>query len=476
MIYTNRILLSDSYKFSHFKGYPPNTKIVYSYLEARQGAAFPTTLFFGLQSIIKSYLLKPITIEEVNEAESFAQAHGVPFNREGWMRIVEVHGGKLPVEIRAVAEGSLVPVSNVLMTVQNTDPELPWLTNFLETLLMQVWYPSTVATLSHYSRQIILKYLEETSEDPQGQINFKLHDFGFRGVSSVESAGLGAAAHLINFMGTDTIAGITLAKAHYGAEHMPGFSIPAAEHSTITSWGTRPHANPGFDEEEWIGGETAAYANMVLQFGGPGKIYAVVSDSYDLHNAVENIWGKKLKNLVLEKGGTLVVRPDSGDPMQIVLQTVEKLGAAFGYTVNAKGFRVLNPAVRVIQGDGINIHSLEAILRNLKEHGWSVDNVAFGMGGGLLQQVNRDTQRFAMKCSAALIGEHWYGVSKNPATDPSKASKVGRLALIKDDIGGYRTVAEVPFSDKQNQLKTVYLNGELVVDQKFEEIKQRAAS
>ena len=244
-------------------------------------------------------------------------------------------------------------------------------------------------------------------------IDFKLHDFGYRGVSSEESAGIGAAAHLLNFKGTDTVAGILMLKQYYDAKGMPGFSIPAAEHSTITSWG-KEH-------------EVDAYANMLNTY--PKGLVAVVSDSYDIFNACREIWGKELKDQVEKREGTLVVRPDSGDPAQTVLKVLQILSDQFGSNYNEKGYKVLSPSVRVIQGDGVNIHSIREILRTMEANSFSADNIAFGMGGALLQSLNRDTFKFAFKASAIRINGVWHEVFKKPVTDTSKVSKKGVLAL-----------------------------------------------
>src|SRR6185437_12975069 len=230
----NLILNSDSYKASHFLQYPPGTEEISSYVESR-GGRFPHTLFFGLQAFIKQYLLTPITQDDIAEAEALLTAHGLPFNRTGWLRIVNDHGGHLPIEIAAVEEGEVVPTRNVLVQVRNTDPALAWVTSYIETALLRaIWYPTTVATLSFEAKRTIRRHLERTSDDPDGQIPFKLHDFGARGVSSLESAMLGGMAHLVNFQGTDTVSALVGARRFYGAA-MAGFSIPAAEHSTITA-------------------------------------------------------------------------------------------------------------------------------------------------------------------------------------------------------------------------------------------------
>lgn len=294
-----------------------------------------------------------------------------------------------------------------------------------------------------------------------GGLNFKLHDFGARGTSSNESAVLGGMGHLVNFMGTDTIAAVVGAKRYYN-EAVAGLSIPAAEHSTITSWGRE--------------NEAKAYANMLRQFAKQDSILAVVSDSYDIYNAVENLWGGELREEVIKSGATLVVRPDSGDPVEVVTKVAKLLDSRFGSTVNEKGYKLLNN-VRIIQGDGINAESVTAILTSLKENGFCADNVAFGMGGALLGAPQRDDQKFAMKCSAALIDGTWVDVQKDPITDSGKRSKKGRLGLVYEcGLGtcGFRTLPEDIADKKENALRTVFEDGELLVEDTFAEIRKRA--
>lgn len=451
----NICLLSDSYKISHYKQYPPGTQRVYSYFESRSGSVYPETLFFGLQYWLRQYLAGPVvTQEKIDEAdEIFRQHFGYPvFNRQGWEHILHEHGGCLPIEIKAVPEGTIVGASNVLMTVENTDDRACWLTNFLETLLVQVWYPSTVATQSRAMKQVIARYLLQTG-DP-ALADWKLHDFGFRGVTCPEQAALGGAAHLVNFQGTDNVPGLLLAR-HFYHEPMAGLSIPAAEHSTITSWG-REH-------------EVDACRNMIEQY--PTGLVATVSDSYDIFHCCAHIWGGVLKEQVLARDGVLVVRPDSGDPSLVVNQVLEILGEKFGWTMNFKGYKVLHPKVRVIQGDGIDSRMLGTLLEAITTHGWSADNLAFGSGGGLLQKLNRDTQRFAFKCSSAVINGQPRDVYKQPVTDNGKRSKAGRLKLVREGS----SLTTVPESDpREDLLQWVFRNGEILIDQTFADIRERA--
>lgn len=453
----NIILLTDSYKVSHYQQYPKGTSQIYSYFESR-GGKFEDVTFFGLQFLLKEYLAGEVVSQaKIDRAAKLFTAHfgnEKLFNKAGWEYILHQHQGRLPIRIKAVPEGKVIPVHNVMMTVENTDPNCFWLTNFLETLLLQLWYPCTVATISREVRKLILQYLSATG-DPS-TIDFKLHDFGFRGVSSVDSAGIGGASHLINFMGTDTVAALTFIQEYYGnQDDMFGFSIPAAEHSTITSWGQSQ--------------EVAAYQNMLEQY--PEGLVAVVSDSYDIYNACEKLWGEVLKNQILGRKGTLVVRPDSGEPKDVVLKVAEILGEKIGFTVNEKGYKVLNPNIRIIQGDGVNYESIGDILENLKNHGWSADNVAFGMGGALLQKVNRDTQKFAFKCSSATVNGEDRVVFKDPITDHGKISKKGRLKLVYENQK-YQTRNLEESGD--DVLETIFENGEILQEITFSQVKENS--
>ncbi len=464
----NLLLNTDSYKASHWLQYPPGTDATFFYVESR-GGVYDRTVFFGLQSILKQYLSKPIGHADIDQAREVFAAHGEPFNEAGWRDIVDRLGGHLPLRIRAVPEGTVVPTHQALVTIESTDPAAYWVPSYFETLLLRLWYPVTVATISWHAKQTIRHFLERTSDDPEGQLPFKLHDFGARGVSSTESAALGGMAHLVNFLGTDTVSGLLAARAYYG-EDMAGFSIPAAEHSTITSWGRDREAD--------------AYRNMLTRFAQPGRIVAVVSDSYDIFHAIREHWGKTLRQEVIDSGATLVVRPDSGDPVDVVNQCVVLLDEAFGHTVNGKGYKVLNH-VRVIQGDGINPVSIRAILERVTSYGYATDNLAFGMGGALLQQMNRDTQKFALKCSAARVDGEWIDVYKDPVTDKGKQSKRGRMTLMRHrEYGHFKTVAlpdegDTPLPSAapigfDDAMVTVWEDGRLLEDWSLAQVRARA--
>jgi nicotinamide phosphoribosyltransferase len=466
----NLILLADAYKYSHHKLYYPGTSKIYSYMESR-GGKFDEVVFYGLQYYLKQYLEgTAFTKEDIDAAEeTMTQVFGRKdvFDRNIFEYILKEHHGKLPVKIKAVPEGLSVPVNNVLMTIENTDPKCFWLTNFLETLLMQVWYPITVATLSREIKKIVSEYFDETaSAGSEAGIDFILNDFGYRGVSSMESAGLGGSAHLVNFNGSDTIMGSVYAQRYYQAKKIYGMSIPATEHSICTLLGEQK--------------EVDVFKHVLNTF--PTGIIACVSDSFNIFRACEQYWGESLKEQVLEREGTLVIRPDSGDPAMTLVKVFEILMAKFGYTLNEKGYKVLPSKVRVIQGDGINYDSILHIYSTLKKNDISAENLVLGMGGALLQKVDRDTQKFALKCSYAEIDGKGMNVKKSPVeldengelVQSFKKSKSGRLKLIKYN-GSYKTVAENEFPLIEDVMETVFENGKIIKECTFEQVRERAA-
>ena len=457
----NLILDSDSYKFSHWKQYPEGAHGYSGYVESR-GGVYSETVFFGLQYVLKKYLTQPITQQDIDEAEKFATAHGEPFNREGWEYILKEHQGMMPIRIKAVKEGTVVPTKNVLMVIESTDEKVFWLPSFLETMLLRaVWFPTTVATISYQIKKLLSEFHLMTAGNTEG-VPFSLHDFGARGTSSFESSAIGGAAHLVNFLGSDTVAGVRLANICYGTKDgMSGYSIPATEHSTMTSWGREREAD--------------AYRNLLEVYGGDGKILACVSDSYDIYNAIDNIWGKQLKQAIIDSGSTLVIRPDSGDPVTVVSKCIQLADDNFGHTLNEKGFKVLNH-VKLIQGDGVNPDSIKDILVAITEMGYCATNLAFGMGGALLQKLDRDTQKFALKCSAIQIDGVWHDVYKEPVTSKMKVSKKGQLELFRRPNGELftdRDTAHHP--DCERQLITIFENGQILKEWTFDEVRANAS-
>lgn len=444
----NLILSTDSYKLSHYLQYPNSTTHVSSYIEARGIAkGFPNTdiVFFGLQAFLDDYMTAQVTKKDVNKAKYISQKHGLPFNEDGWNLIIEKYDGFLPITIRALREGSVVPIGTPLVQVENTDPVLPWMTSYIETaLLRSIWYPTTVATLSYAVKNMMRKYWVQTvDEAAMAGLNFAFHDFGARGVSSSESAELGGMAHLLSFNGTDNLEALQSIQRYYITHQVHGFSVPAAEHSTITSWG---EAN-----------ERDAYENMIDKFGGPGKIYSVVADSYDILNAVDKIITGDLLPKIVEKGGRFVIRPDSGVPSVIVMNILDILEQKVPITVNEKGYKVLPDYFRILQGDGVDYYAIEDILNIMMFKGWSSENIVFGAGGSLLQKVNRDTLKFAMKQNAIKIDRsEWIPVQKKPKHDITKASKPGYITDANLELVWYKQ-AQIIFDGFDDIKKRIVL-------------------
>jgi nicotinamide phosphoribosyltransferase len=485
----NRPLMVDSYKSGQFQQVPAKTTYMHSYFESRgSGRGYKKTVFFGMQYFLKKYFTNPIEMWEIEEAKEIFDDRNEPFNYEGWKRIVTEFGGKLPIRVSAVAEGSVVPTGNVLFTVESLHEDFAWVPDYVETAFVRAgWYGTTVATQSYYLRELIYKFLQETADDPDAEIGFKLHDFGARGASSTETAEIGGAAHLTIFRGSDTVEGVRLLKNYYGEFKGMSNSIPASQHSTISSW-----------QRE---GEVDAYRNMLNLYKGNG-IFACVSDTWNIYDACEKLWGGELRQEVIDSGALVVIRPDSGDPVDVLFgktpygrdaeggwddtgrlisKQEEKgvfgiLGEKFGYTINSKGYKVLN-YVRVIQGDGVNPDSIEEILTRLEADGWSATNIAFGMGGALLQKVDRDTMKMAYKCSAAVVDGQMLDVYKDPITDKGKMSKKGLVHLYKDSEGYFTTNIEPDKKVKLgivNALDVIYENGIVNADAKWSEIRERA--
>jgi nicotinamide phosphoribosyltransferase len=455
---SNILLDTDSYKYSHPKQFPEGTEYAFAYIEPRRAdGEIDEVLFFGLQAELMKLEGQVVTQAMLDEAAPFIEAHGLSLYVEMFQHIIDAHGGRLPVQVDALAEGTIAPVSIPQVRIVNTDPKCWALPGFLETrLLRAVWYPSTVATISNFVVRQIRDRLIQTDGSDEG-LAFKLHDFGARGATSAESAALGGAAHLVNSMGTDTVGGLVLARNAYGAE-MAGFSIPATEHSTVTSFG--------------VDGELDFMRRFLSD--NPQGIIACVSDSYDLMRAVRDYWGSELRDAVMAREGVLVVRPDSGDPLQIVPEVIEALMEKFGFSETVNGYRSLPAQVRVIQGDGVNKVSIVQIMEKMIERGLAIGNIAFGMGAGLLQKLDRDTFSYSMKTSAICVDGVWRDVFKDPVTAlGSKTSKKGRLGVMKTDSGRFVVRPQGNIPTGHDSLRPVFLNGELVERQSFDAIRKR---
>lgn len=472
---TPLILATDSYKISQWLQYPEGYTNMYSYIESR-GGEHPDAMFFGLQIFIKKYLLQPITKQDVEFAKIMMDAHLGPdiFNYEGWMSIVEKFDGNLPIRIRAVKEGSVIPVKNALVTVENTEEGYGWLTSYLETsLLREVWYATTIATYSYECKKVIYDYLLKTSDDPDANITFALHDFGYRGVSSDESAQTGGLAHLINFKGSDTMAALVAACEYYNATGPVGYSVIAAEHSTMCANADAENKNDYKSAERMVG----ILEERQKKYGG-FNIVAAVADTYDVYRFAKQFIGTDLKERIINSGGRFVVRPDSGNPEIVPVTIVKLLMETFGYTINSKGYKVLPSCIRVLQGDGINLQSIKNICRNASLEQLSIENFVFGCGGKLLQAHDRDEMKFAMKGSAIKVNGIWKDIFKDPITDSGKQSKKGRITTVRDLNSGkiYTKRINEMLSNEEDLLYTYFENGQLTIDLDFESVRANADS
>lgn len=456
---------TDSYKFgSHWDMLKKDTTEVYSYLESR-GGKFPKTVWCFLNPILKKYLagvvVTPEAVEQAREFSKFHLGKAEYFNYDGWMYIARELGGKLPIEIKAPKEGLLIGTSNVLITIKNTDPRCAFVVGYIESLIMKVWYPITIATNGFYLKLLLKKYYDETSDETD--LSFKMHDFAYRSVTTEEQAEIGGAAHLLNFMGTDNIRGILWVMENYNAG-VCGFSVNATEHAVATPYGR------GDGEREYV---------LTLLDKFLDGILSVVADSYDVYGFAKMLSeDPEIKAKILARDGVFVVRPDSGDPVEVNSKLLNILWKGFGGEFNSKGYKVLDKHVRIIQGDGIDLNMTKAILDMMKTNGYSACNLVFGSGSALLNKgFDRDTQKFAFKASFNIINGEEVFVQKDPITSSSKKSKKGRLILHPVLNGNFTTYSsangEAGFSSYVDTLKVVFLNGEVINgDVEFADIRK----
>lgn len=459
----NTVMMSDSYKYSHYLQYPKGTVNMYDYAEARSIKEYDKTLFFGLQMIWKKYFTKRITIKEVDEAAMFASAHGIPFNIKGWKKIVRKYKGRLPVTIKAVPEGTVVPNKMVLFTVEltNNDADIFWLPSWLETFLMKVWYTCTVATRSYCVKEMLLNNAKMTSDEPF--VDFNFHNFSDRGSSSVESAALGAVAHLTCFKGTDNFNSLKYANAYYNEpiENI-GFSIPASEHSSTTSW----TKDCEFD---------MIMNHLENNIGNP--LVASVMDSYDIFKCTDVITSGEFKRKIeSDEYPIFVQRPDSGYGPDIIAEMInimEKNGV--DYTENHKGYKIWNK-YRIILGDGVTMEIMNDILTILRLRGYDASNISFGSGGWLQQNFTRDTLGFAIKCSNITLEDGTeVEVYKDPITDQGKKSKKGKVTTFfnRSTDEFFVDLIEKSSIGCPEVLETVVENGILIKEVTLSEIRAR---
>ncbi len=402
----NILLNTDSYKHSHFLGYPNDISYVYSYMESR-GGKYKDIVVVGITAVIDT--IPKLTLSDIVEAEEFTKLHGVPFNKD-WYTIFQDYGGDLPIEISGVAEGSIVSPGTPILSVINTDYRFPWLTSFMETMLLRSWYPITVASRVNAMKQKIKPYFDKYSDE---NMDFAILDFGSRGASSAETSALGGLGHLVHFKGSDNIPAVVLARDSYG-EPMAAYSVAATEHSVMTAFGKEQ--------------ETYSFEYLIENMAPKDGVLSVVADSWNVFEAA-----KKFANLVdkiKDKNVTLVFRPDSGLIQTVLPEVIEILLPAFGYTFNSKGAKVPNN-LKFLWGDGINEDTVTHAYEIAEYYNIDPAAIMLGSGGGLLQaNIDRDTAKFAFKASAVIKEDGtMVPIGKDPITDPGKASKKGVFDL-----------------------------------------------
>jgi len=473
---SNLLLQTDVYKFGHKDQYPPGTNKVYSYLESRGSRedGLDYTVFFGLQYYLKKYLSQPVTVEDVYE---YADVAGSILGKDNinirqFRDLAEL--GYIPLRIKAVPEGTVCPLKNALMTITNTHPDFAWLVNYVETLLMKLWLPITVASNSYRFRRMFNGFADRTVGN-RDHVPFQMHDFGYRGCGSEESAAIAGAAHLLSFLGTDTTAAVTFLRDYYSAaqcKRPTGLSVPASEHSVMCAWN---------DQNE----DVQAIGNMLNVY--PEGIVSIVSDSYNLWKTITRYYCGQFKAQILARNGKVVVRPDSGDPPLIICgdpagsNEEERFGVlrllerGFGSTTNDKGFRELDPHIGCIYGDAIFYDRAQQILSKMAGMGFASNQIVFGSGGLLLNNWSRDTLKMAIKATYCEVNGEPRPIEKDPVTDHGKRSKKGLLHLQKfnTDIGvTYRTLDECDWlGEAGGELETVFENGDLCKEYTLDDVR-----
>lgn len=467
----NIILDIDSYKNDHGRMLPPNTEYIFSTIVPRRANRYTDHIkAMGHQYAVREYISQPIEAWMIEEAEQEMREQGYSFDRERWDYILDKHNGYLPLEIRAVPEGSIIPVGVATVTIVNTDPKCAWLTSYIETMFQRVcWKMTTVASISHdlyrYLDDIMVKHSGE-----RGKVNFHLHNFGSRGADSYESDILAGMAHLASgFNGTDCAQANRNIKYYYKTNKAYGMSVTASEHSVMCAWSDS-------DKHD----DLAAVEMMIslledkVSKGDGLPIVSIVGDTYDIYRLTREYIGGVFKQRIIalgNKGAKVVVRPDSGDPLTMCMDVIKILMEQFGYKVNKFGYKVLPPYIGVIQGDGINNDSLRHIVAKLDRARISLENIVFGMGSGLTHDAGRDEFSFSMKATALYDGKDWHDLLKRPITDLKKQSLKGHVTTYIMPDGKIYSAREdeVPVNGRV-LLETVYRDGVIFKEYTFDDV------
>ena len=461
MKYSNPLLSTDVYKMGHMEQYVPGINKVYSYMYARNNETFKQFIFFGLHYYLKAYLSIKLSSQHATEFLGYRKKILGNNSPEVVKKINALCKlGYFPILIKAIPEGTVITPGNVIITITNTHKDFYWVVGLIESLILKVWYSCTVATASLYYRMELEKYFNETV--PQSLHHLKnvfVHDFGYRGSCSEESAAISGVAHLCCFNGTETLPALPFVEKYYGGsvKKLGISATPGTEHSVMQSYG-----------EE---GELEAFKHLLKIY--PKGNLSIVSDTYNVYRVISE-YANELKPILLKRKGTLIFRPDSGNPVLVILGnpeapkgSVENKGVlrlleeVFGATVNSLGYKELNPLVGIIYGDGIDLPTYSLILQGLKQQGWAASNLIIGVGK-YLRNFTRDTLGFAIKATYVEINGVPKEISKKPVTDLSKQSLKGLLKL--DYKNGVFITKEqcTPIQEQQGYLEPVFKNGKIL--------------
>ncbi len=470
--FCNPLFEVDVYKMGHMEQMAPGVTEMTSYLIARSDKHYSKTVFFGLQHLLQTYLSRKLTSEMAEEFIKHRDSIlGFKGGEESNRKVRALCAlGYFPLKIRAVPEGTIMPVRNVLMTVSNTLPEFAWVVGFVESLVLKVWEGTTTASCSFAYRQTVNRFFEETVDEEFYFLKpFQVHDFGLRGCGSPEQAQLTGVAHLLSFEGSDTVPAHPYAIRMYGADPAKAFqvSVPASEHSVACS----------YDRENEL-----AYFEQMLDLY-PDSIVSIVADTFNIWRVCTEFL-PKLKGKILARKHKVVIRPDSGDPMKIICGDIDAqmytpewwgvlalLEQVFGSSLNKKGYRILNPLIGVIYGDGMYLERYKNTLELMKQQLWAAQNLVIGVGG-ILRWHTRDTMGFALKAIHIVRNGVSIDIEKDPVTDVKKKSHKGNVALYCNN-GAYETVDQCTPEMMENcVLETVFLDGK-VKTTTLDEIKQR---
>ena len=467
MLEQNIIVDTDAYKLSHWLQYPKGLEYMYSYGEARSGSKFDHIAWFGLQMILMDHFVgKVITLEKIEQAEAMCRAwFNTPdyFNKKAWIEIYNRYGGHLPMTIKSLPEGTIVNKSNVLFTMESNDLLFAGLLNSMETLLTHVWYPTTVLTNQIHIIKDIYPLFNLSGKT--NMMEYIINDFSFRGVSCFQEAYRGGAAHLVVSRGSDNIAGDRALNKYYNNPIGRLQSVLATEHSVATIYGSGE-------------GEIKYVRNLLTNPLIPSTaLISVVGDSYNIFRFAKEVMGNpEIKQLIIEREGRFVLRPDSGNPDEVCLALLNILAnEVFGYTVE-HGLKVISHNVGLIQGDKMNRETIYELYTNLVNNGWSAANLVVGSGGGLLREHVRDDISFATKASFSIVDDKSINIQKNPITSPGKVSKTGMFkvtaGITKNFLNDYRTINhESPgFENYIDELEVVFSNGVLQKTYTFEDV------